>query len=149
MIRPLQPEDTGTWAAMRARLWPEANPHVLAEEARAFSAGSAIPGLTIVFIAQDAAAMPVGFLELSVRAFSDGCDSTPVPHVEGWYVEPQARGRGVGRGLIDSAERWARARGFSEIASDTEIGNETSLRAHMRCGFDEVERLIKFRKPLV
>ena len=148
MIRPIQPRDSGAWAALRARLWPEANPKALAEEAREFAAGSAVPGLTAVFFAEDDAAVPLGFLELSVRAFSDGCDSMPVPHVEGWYVEPQVRGKGVGRRLIESAERWARAHGFTEIASDTEISNEASLRAHTRCGFDEVERLIKFRKSL-
>jgi aminoglycoside 6'-N-acetyltransferase I len=149
VTRSIEPRDIHAWAALRAKLWPEANPQELAEEAREFVAGSAVPGLSAVFIAEYEAATPLGFLELSVRAFSDGCDSTPVPHIEGWYVEPHARGKGVGRSLIDDAERWARARGFTEIASDTEIGNQASLRAHQRCGFDEVERLIKFRKSLV
>lgn len=92
--------------------------------------------------------VPVGFIELAVRPFADGCDSAPVPHVEGWYVEPGARGRGTGRALMDAAEGWARERGFVELASDTEVHNDGSLAAHMRCGFVETERLIKFRKSL-
>jgi aminoglycoside 6'-N-acetyltransferase I len=72
----------------------------------------------------------------------------PVPHVEGWYVEPDARGKGVGRALMRRAEEWSTARGHTELASDTEIDNMASLRAHERCGFEEVERLIKLRKPL-
>ena len=72
----------------------------------------------------------------------------PVVHIEGWYVEPTARGRNVGRALMHAAEEWARVRGFSELASDTEIGNEASLSAHERCGFQEVERRIKLRKSL-
>jgi aminoglycoside 6'-N-acetyltransferase I len=72
----------------------------------------------------------------------------PVPHIEGWYIEPVARGQGLGRALIRSVEQWARTRGFFEIASDTQIENESSARAHEKCGFDEVERLVKFRKLL-
>ena len=104
--------------------------------------------LDAVFLAENDEAHPVGFLELSLRAFSDGCNSMPVPHVEGWYVEPQARRHGLGLALMSAAEDWARARGFTELASDTQLDNDASQRAHARCGFDEVERLIKFRKKL-
>lgn len=148
MIRRVEGSDADAWAAMRARLWPETDPRGLADEARAFIAGRTVIGLTVVFIAVSEEAVPVGFLELFVREFSDGCDSMPVPHVEGWYVEPDARGKGNGRRLMRSAERWARARGFTELASDAEISNDASLRAHARCGFEEVERLVKFRKAL-
>jgi aminoglycoside 6'-N-acetyltransferase I len=47
-----------------------------------------------------------------------------------------------------AAEAWSIARAFTELASDTEIGNDASLRTHQRCGFVEVERLIKLRKKL-
>jgi aminoglycoside 6'-N-acetyltransferase I len=83
-----------------------------------------------------------------MRAFSDGCDSMPVPHVEGWYVEPFARRRHVGSALMQAAENWARERGFAELASDTEPWNDASLAAHARIGFQETERLVKFRKVL-
>jgi aminoglycoside 6'-N-acetyltransferase I len=90
----------------------------------------------------------VGFIEVALRAFADGCDSMPVPHVEGWYVEPAARRQGIARRLIDAVETWAGARGFNELASDTETHNVQSAFAHASCGFQEVERLIKFRKPI-
>lgn len=149
MIRPIEPGDAQEWAKLRARLWPDADVAELVREARAFVEGHPGPALTAVFLAEDDAALPLGFLELALRPFSDGCDSMPVPHVEGWYVEPFARGRGIGRRLMRSAEDWARVRGFTELASDTEIQNSASLRAHEACGFDEVERLIKFRKVLI
>jgi len=28
---------------------------------------------------------------------ADGCHSAPVPHVEGWYIEPPARGLALAR----------------------------------------------------
>jgi aminoglycoside 6'-N-acetyltransferase I len=147
-IRPVEARDADAWAAMRARLWPDADAAGLARETRAFVAGGADSIVAAAYVAEDEDATPLGFIEVALRAFSDGCDSTPVPHVEGWYVEPSARGCGVGRRLMGAAELWARARGFNEIASDSELTNDASLRAHEACGFEEVDRLIKFRKAL-
>ncbi|MFY9720743.1 MAG: GNAT family N-acetyltransferase [Candidatus Cybelea sp.] len=84
----------------------------------------------------------------SCVVFRISVNSAPIPHVEGWYVEPTARTCGVGRALMDCAEAWARDQGFTELASDTEIHNAGSLAAHERCGFVETERLVKLRKPL-
>lgn len=112
-----------------------------------FLNGGNIPTIAAVFVAEEDSA-PLGFLELALRSFSDGCHSMPVPHVEGWYVEPFARRRGVGRALMKAAEDWARRRGFTELASDTEPYNNASIAAHGSMGFEETERLIKFRKAL-
>jgi aminoglycoside 6'-N-acetyltransferase I len=133
---------------MRHHLWPDEDAAELARETRAFVAGGAQTILAAAFIAEDDEATPLGFVEVAIRAFSDGCDSMPVPHVEGWYVEPFARGRGVGRRLMRAVESWARTRGFKELASDTEVHNGASLCAHEACGFEEVDRLVKFRKRL-
>jgi aminoglycoside 6'-N-acetyltransferase I len=147
VIRAVNADDAATWAAFRSRLWPDADPGELAAEANTFVAGEAIPTISAAFIAEEETTA-LGFLELAVRAFSDGCESRPVPHVEGWYVEPAARGRGVGRALMTSAEKWAREHGFTELASDTEPSNDGSIAAHAHCGFREVDRLVKFCRPL-
>ncbi len=147
IVRAIESGDAGAWAAFRARLWPRASAIELADEVRAFLDGESGAYVAVAFVAI-AADVPVGFIELAVRPFADGCDSAPVPHVEGWYVEPGARGRGAGRALMDAAEAWARERGFVELASDTEVHNSGSLAAHVRCGFAETERLIKLRKSL-
>ncbi|HKU81552.1 MAG TPA: GNAT family N-acetyltransferase [Candidatus Tumulicola sp.] len=146
MVRPIEPGDAGAWGSMRARLWPDADPTVLQREADSFCSGSATPAIDAVFVAGDDP--PIGFLELSVRPYANGCDSMPVPFVEGWYVEPEARSRGAGRGLMLAAEAWARERGYNEIGSDTQLENDASRRAHQRCGLVETERIVYFRKPL-
>jgi aminoglycoside 6'-N-acetyltransferase I len=147
-IRVVEPHVAAAWAAMRARLWPDADAAEMQREAEAFVAGAREPTLEAVFLALDGAARPLGFIELSIRAFADGCDSMPVPHVEGWYVEPTARRAGIGRALMSAAEDWAQTLGFTELASDTEVENIASQDAHASCGFAETERLVKFRKRL-
>ena len=134
---------------LRHRLWPRADPAELLAETRAFTAGTVTPLIAAAFFAEDSGEQRMlGFIELSIRAFADGCDSRPIPYIEGWYVEPAVRKTGVGRALMNAAEAWARDRGFSELASDTEIENDASLGAHARCGFVETERLVNLRKPL-
>jgi aminoglycoside 6'-N-acetyltransferase I len=68
--------------------------------------------------------------------------------VEGWYVDPAMRGKGVGSLLIEQAEYWARDRGYSELASDAQINNHLSIAAHGKLGFEEVERSVAFIKRL-
>ncbi|MGC2405828.1 MAG: GNAT family N-acetyltransferase [Candidatus Cybelea sp.] len=149
IVRAIRTAEADEWARLRTRLWPRATPKELAAEARTFLEGAEMPMIAAAFVArEEEGAAAMGFLELAVRPFADGCESRPVAHVEGWYVEPAARGRGVGRALMTAAENWARERGFTELASDTEVENDVSLAAHLRVGFFETERLIKFRKPL-
>lgn len=89
-----------------------------------------------------------GFVSASIRSWAEGCKSMPVPYIEGWYVTPSLRGRGIGRALVGVVEEWARAKGFVELGSDAELDNEVSLAAHERLGFNPTERVQYFRKVL-
>jgi aminoglycoside 6'-N-acetyltransferase I len=131
---------------MRHALWPDADKRDLIREAEAHLDGAG--PLRAVFIGEGPSGEPWGMLELSLRSYAEGCRATPVPYVEGWYVVPEARRRGVGRGLVAAAEQWARDRGYREIASDAVIDNLISERVHLALGFEEVERAIHFRKHL-
>ena len=145
-IRLIGPGDMATWCAMRHALWPEAAERDLIREAQAYFDGAS--SLQAVLLGEAASGEPLGMLELSLRSIAEGCCTTPVPYVEGWYVVPEARRRGVGRDLMAAAESWARDRGYAEIASDTLIDNPVSERAHLALGFTEIERAIHFRKDL-
>jgi aminoglycoside 6'-N-acetyltransferase I len=72
-----------------------------------------------------------------------------VPFIEGWYVDPATRGRGIGQALIHAAEAYARAAGHQEIASDAEFSNADGIAAHRAAGYEEVERTVCFRKSLL
>ncbi len=101
----------------------------------------------VVFVAEENGTL-VGFLELGLRSVAEGCTSSPVPYVEGWYVAADWRRRGVGGALMQAAEEWSRARGYTELGSDTEEANRLSRAAHAALGFEEVETLVVLRKPL-
>ena len=89
-----------------------------------------------------------GFVSFSLRPWAEGCESTPVPYVEGWWVAPDLRQRGVGRSLVEAVERWCREEGYVELASDVELDNAVSLRAHSALGFEPTLRVQFFRKRL-
>jgi aminoglycoside 6'-N-acetyltransferase I len=72
-----------------------------------------------------------------------------VAYLEGWFVVPAARGRGVGRALIAAAEEWGRAQGCCEFASDAHPDNEVSAAAHRALGFVEAGLVRCFRKDLL
>jgi len=56
---------------------------------------------------------------------------------------------GVGRRLVSAAEEWARARGCTEMGSDSILENVDGQNAHARLGYLEVERQVCFRKSLI
>jgi aminoglycoside 6'-N-acetyltransferase I len=72
-----------------------------------------------------------------------------VPFLEGIFVRPQFRRRGIGARLIAHMEAFLVARGFDEIGSDALIDNHESHAAHCGWGFSETERVVYFRKALM
>jgi aminoglycoside 6'-N-acetyltransferase I len=145
-VRLAGPADAAAWCELRRALWPDEDAGALEREVAEHFAGGGL--LEAVFLAEARAGAALGMLEMSLRRYADGCTSSPVPYIEGWYVVPHARRQGVGRVLVSAAEAWARERGYTEVASDDSIDNLVSERAHWALGFAEVERLIVFRKDL-
>jgi len=155
-IRLANPSDRSTLAALFHALWPDGRVEEHSRELEAILSGNP-PGTLplVVFVAEanvSSAARDeslLGFLEVGLRSHADSCDPAHlVGYVEGWYVTDAHRNRGIGKQLLEAAEDWARSQGCSEMASDTQIGNELSLRVHQRLGYEIVERAILFRKAL-
>jgi aminoglycoside 6'-N-acetyltransferase I len=115
------------------------------QELEAFFAGR---GPTDAVLVAEAGSLLVGFADLSIRRYAEGCETDRVGFLEGWYVAPAARRRGIGRKLVAAAEDWARAQGCTEFASDAEADNRTSAEAHLALGFVEVGLVRCFRKDL-
>lgn len=144
--RLLEPHDRQIWAQMRAALWPDEDPDRLGHETLLHFSGA--PLADAIFVCEDVKGEVCGFLELKLRPYAEGCESSPVPFIEGWYVSPYARLKGAGRALVSAAENWAMLRNFTEIGSDTQLDNSSSQAAHEALGYEEAQRLVAFRKTL-
>lgn len=131
---------------MRQALWP-GEPGEHAGEIDRFFKGELHEPLAVL-LAFDESGDALGFVELSIRNYAEGCSTNHVAYLEGWYVEPHARRRGVGRALVKAAEHWGRAQGCTEFGSDALIDNDVSASAHRALGFEEAERIRCFRKDL-
>lgn len=147
-VRHVAPSDSATWLRLRRALWEEGTESEHASDIAAFFAERSREPLAVL-VADDERGTIVGFIELSIRAYAEGCAGDRVAYVEGWYVIPEARRRGVGRLLIGAAEAWGRSIGCRELASDAELTNEISTAAHKALGFVEVGQVRCFRKDLV
>jgi len=101
-----------------------------------------------VFVVERPDGSLAGFVEAGTRPYADGCETSPVGYVEAWYVDPDVRREGLGRALLDAVEEGARARGYREIASDARPHNLVSHAAHLSAGYEEVDRVVQFRKVI-
>ena len=146
IVRSIQQSDSADWERMRQQLWPSATGEHAAEIELFFKGDRRNPAEVLIAVGESGRA--IGFAELSIRPYAEDCYSGWVAYLEGWFVEYSARGKGVGGALVKAAEEWARAQGCTEFASDTEIGNVMSATAHERLGFEEVNRIVCYRKAL-
>lgn len=59
-------------------------------------------------------------------------------------VHPDQRGRGIGRALIEAAERTARARRCIELRLEVRVGNKSAQRLYRRLGYLPAGRIEDF-----
>ena len=145
IVRPIQENDLQDWFRLRQMLWDELSEQEHQDEMLDIYEHT---DSQLVLVAEKDGRL-VGFLEASIRPFVEDCHTDHVGYLEGWFVEPGFRRYGIGRDLVRSAERWARKKGCTEMASDAEVGNDLSLQAHLKLGYEETSRLVHLRKDLV
>lgn len=143
-IRPIAKGEDAAWGAMRTALWPDCPDEENRAEAAGYWAGE--NNMKIVLMAW-AGERAVGFAEIGERSVVDSCEG-PQAYLEGWYVAPEVRGQKVGARLIGAAEDWARAQGYENLASDVELDNLVSQKAHAALGFEETGRAVNYVKRL-
>lgn len=143
-VREIVEADRPEWVRLREALWPGSlSDHDIETRKHFESRATAL----LVFVAAVDRRI-VGFLEMDFRSYAPACATSPVPFIEGWYVERGWQRRGIGRALVEAAEARAREMGYTEIASDAELDNADGIAAHRAVGYEEVERIVCFRRSL-
>ena len=144
-VRPASPRDRHEWLRLRHALWTDATLEELGLELEEHLAG-AMP--IVAFVLERSDGKLGGFLEASIRPWAEGCTTPNVGYIEGWYIDPDLRGHGFGRRLVQAAEDWAREKGCKEMGSDAFLDNHESRLAHQALGYEERTVNVHFRKPL-
>lgn len=93
--------------------------------------------------------VPIAFIHVSIRSdYVEGSRSSPTGFVEGIFVKPAYRRKGISNNLIAQGESWLKTKGCKQIGSDIELSNDTSYKFHTSVGFKEANRLIAFIKDI-
>ncbi|MGI6131658.1 MAG: aminoglycoside 6'-N-acetyltransferase [Bacillota bacterium] len=144
MIKQAGIDDSRIVAELAMLLWPDNEIDDLEEEMTNYIVSDS--GAVFVYLTEN---IPVGFAQCSLRNdYVEGTESSPVGYLEGVFVKDEYCKKGIGKELVIQCEEWAKGKGCSEFASDCELSNAESLEFHLRLGFEEVNRIICFRKDL-
>lgn len=127
-IHPVRPVDSEDWQRLRNLLWDDEEDGHEYEIERYFLGKLIEPNEVLIARTPDGRA--VGHIELSVRRNLRRLPGRNTGYVEGLYIEPAHRHRGLVVMLLRAGERWARERGCSAFASD----REERLIVHRRFG---------------
>ena len=144
MIKKAKKADSTILAELALQMWQDHSLSGLREEFEALTEEED----SACFI-QYADESPVGFAQCQLRRdYVEGTDTSPVGYLEGIFVLPQYRNRGVAAELLSCCEAWAKGKNCTEFASDCELENVESLKFHLAMGFEEANRIICFKKKI-
>lgn len=133
------------WVDMAHALWPYCKKKELRKEIGEQLDSDSFQN----YLARSPKGAYIGFIQISVRSdHVEGSSTSPLAYIEGIYVKPKHRKKGIARALVREAEKWAQEQGFTEIGSDTEIDNKKSRKFHKRVGFKTAGVNVHFIKKI-
>jgi ribosomal protein S18 acetylase RimI-like enzyme len=150
-IRPSAPADRG-WILERAPRLHEFGPppwreREVMDAAVTRSIASTLDAPTpaaIVLVAEEDRGALAGFVH--VVTATDFFTGEPHGHISDLVVASEAEGRGVGRALLEGAERWARDAGYRLLSLNVFEENVRARRLYEGAGY--VPEMTKFMKEL-
>jgi GNAT superfamily N-acetyltransferase len=99
-----------------------------------------------IFIAEEESGEPVGFIQVLTEA--DHFNGQKQALISDLAVTRSCEGRGIGASLLETAESWARTRGYDLVALYVFEGNMGARRMYEKHGFaPEVLRYVKRLGP--
>ena len=144
MIRQANQEDSPVVAQLAAQMWLSHTAEDLTDEFNSLLRKS--DAAVFLCLTGD---KPIGFAQCQLRYdYVEGTETSPVGYLEGIFVAEEYRRQGYAAKLLDACEQWAKDQGCTEFASDCELENTRSLAFHLRCGFQEANRIICCTKKI-
>ncbi len=144
-IQKIEKKDLKDVAQLAFELWPDASPQELLDDFTQLLRS----GKDAVYICKTANNVSIAFLHASLRGdYVEGTASSPVAYLEGIYVRPAYQRQGIARKLLETAEKWAKNKGCTEMGSDAEVLNLISQKFHEEVGFVEANRVVCYAKRL-
>jgi len=141
MIVAVTKENENAWAELCVELWPD----LTIDSVLKMSYEGLFKNEFLYFEENE----PIAFLSLSLRSdYVEGTNSCPVGYIEGLYVKPEFRRKGIAEKLIDHAKEWSETYGCTELASDCVLENTAGQAFHKAIGFNEVNRIVCFTMQL-
>ncbi len=136
-IREAIVSDAAALAALSTQLGYPAQPGEAAERLSALGTGA-------VLVAEDAGAI-LGWIHVcDIRFFQ----SPPFAEIGGLVVDEAARGRGVGKLLVEAAVGWAAEQGYGRLRVRSNVVREDAHRFYEREGFRRVKTQAVFDRKL-
>ena len=142
-IQPATEQQLESWLIMRKKLWPSQGDDDFLAEMKEMLTDPKCHVLVAFDLDQ-----AIGFAELSIRDYAEGCATRKIGYLEGIFVEEDYRQQGIAGKLIQQAESWFAIMGCTEMASDTELNNSISIQMHQAYGFTALPTIIPFMKKL-
>lgn len=144
-IRSMRAGDAGEIAALCEQLGYPSTP---AQVAHRFGLLAERPE-SAVFVAEDedeaADERIAGFVHVQGRL---AVESDPRAEIAGLVVDAVRRGEGVGRALMEAAERWAADRGYDEVTLRSNVARERAHRFYQSLGYTITKSSHVFHKAL-
>lgn len=144
IITPVGASDFEDWKELSLALFKEADPEEMEVELRRTVE---LEKYQTYFARKQERA--VGYATAAIRTdYVEGATTSPVGYLEAIYVDPQFRNQGIAQALYRRVESWCRARGCTEMGSDTWHRNVEAQEFHKRLGFRKEDILVHFYKKI-
>ncbi|HEL1618931.1 TPA: GNAT family N-acetyltransferase [Streptococcus suis] len=136
-IRAVNEQTLSIWATFASQVW-QTKEQVLIEK---FSNNE----FPFEFLYYSQSEEPIAWISLSLRHDCvEGCQAGPVAYLEGIFISPNYRNKGIAEELLNFAEGWAKSRDVCQLGSDAELDNLLSQNFHIKHGFREVSRTVHY-----
>jgi len=141
MIVPVTKDNEKAWAELCVALWPE-----LTVDAVLRMSHEGLFKNEFLYLENNELA---AFLSLSLRSdYVEGTNSKLTGYIEGLYVKPEFRRKGIAEKLVAHAKTWTESFGSTSLASDCTVDNEGSQAFHKHMGFAETTKIVCYIKHL-